>query len=255
MPNLTVFEETLLVRVDYYKINNPIKIEGDNFETKKWLDKAYNHLIDHVYPMIQNNGETFIQYWPVKFFTGEKKEYKRAYYEKQHNLNVSGFFGTGYIALTIENLYIVSLGELAKEYPLYKLGLMGFASDVFSSMLGEVNSREPLLKDKTFKIFMNSIINIQDALDDDGRDVIALQTKNQKYLFYARFPDVPEDIVNCIHYVSSGKLDQLLINESQDSIDNSDVMEKLRKLKKLFDEGIISKEEFEEKKKDYLSQL
>mgnify|MGYP001109814880 CR=1 FL=1 len=254
MPLLTEFEEFLLDRIDYWKTNDPIKIKDENIEKKKWWDKAYNHLIEHFYPMTKNNGETFIQYWPVKFFTGEKKEYKRAYYEDKHYLNVSGIFGTGYIAMTIENLYIVCLGELTKDYPLHHLGLKSFASDVFLRMQGEVNQRKPLLEDKIYKIFMNSIINAQIALDEEG-DVVDLRTKNQKFLFFAPSLDITEDIVNCIEYVISGKLDKLLINENQDSIDQLDVMEKLRKLKKLFDEDIISKEEFEEKKKEYLSQL
>ena len=65
--------------------------------------------------MTKNNRETFIQYWPVKFFTGENKEYKQASYEDKHYLNVSGIFGTGYIAMTIENLYIVCTGRTYKK--------------------------------------------------------------------------------------------------------------------------------------------
>ncbi len=255
MPNLTEFEEFLLNRIDYFLVNDPIKQEGKNYEKKKWWDRAYDHLLGHVDPIMKKNGETFIQYWPGKFFTGEKKEYKRAYYEDKHYLNVSGIFGTGYIAMTIENLYIVSLGELTKEYPLYNLGLKGFASDVFLRMQGEVNQRKPLLEDKIYKIFMNSIKNAQIVLDDRGVDAVDIRTTNQNFLFYTHFPDYPDDIINCIHYAISGKLDQLLLNKNQVSKDQVDVMEKLRNLKKLFDEDIISKEEFEEKKNEYLSQL
>ena len=46
--------------------------------------------------------------------------------------------------------------------------------------------------------------------------LLTYELTNQKFLILCSiFWIIPEDIVNCIHYVISGKLDKLLINESQ----------------------------------------
>jgi hypothetical protein len=255
MPKLIRFEENLLQRIDYHKTNPPMKSEGNKLEFKEWYDTVYTHLLGQVIPLIKKNGETYITYWPGKYLTGLKKEYKRAYYEKQQYLNVSGIFGTGYIAMTIENLYLISLKKLTEKYPKFNLGVRRFFDDVLDRMTGEVNNREPLLLDKIQKISIHSIIDAQIILDDVGVDVVSIRTPNQNLLFYTHFNNDDEDMVNCLQYAISGKFNQLISKSKQDYQTQEVVVEKLRRLKELYDEGIISKEEFVKKNEEFLSML
>lgn len=44
-------------------------------------------------------------------------------------------------------------------------------------------------------------------------------------------------------------------SDENKTVDNTDYLEKIKRLKRLYDEGILNQEEFEKKKSEYLSNL
>lgn len=255
MTNISEFAQYLLNLIEYNKNNNPTKHEGEKVAYREWYDTAYSHLLHTIQPMLQENGELFVDYWLVKYLMGEKRQYKQNAFEDKHYLYISGTFGTGYLALTTQNLYIISLKTLTKKYPLYDLGIKGFGWDVFSRMQGEVNDRNPLLIDKMYKIFTQSILGAQIILDDEKSDAVDIRTSIDHILFYPHFVGDDTHIVDCLKFVSSGELDHLICKSDQGDLNQEDVIEKLRSLKILLEEEIISREEFEQKKRELLKKL
>lgn len=267
MQSLTPSEQHLVDAARFHRTNQPLKWQSSNKDSNKlyrtWYEIGYEHLIKQTLPRIRSRNEHLVQCWPTYFLWGQGLAHKRFAWEDRSYLHKLGTFGTGYTCLTLSRLYIVALKDLTKRYPLVEGGATGFVTRVFGRMGGEEDSREPITSDRTYDLDVKSILDAQVIQDVGARDAVAVRTANEQILVYRHFTHQDEEIALAIQMVLNRKMAQALgvqnqVERIESTASNSlkgDNAANLQELKRLFDLGLISDQEYSSKKAEILSRL
>jgi len=262
MTSLTDLEQKIVNSAQYYQSKQPFKWKGNTDKFEIWYELAYKNFMEQIWPKIKSNNELLVNYWPTYFVWGTSSNHRRTAFENRYYLHKKGTFGTGFLCLTLSNLYIVSLKKVTERFPLYDRGMKGFLREVLvDRTMGEVDDRLPLNENRQYIIPVQSVLDAQIIQDQDSCDVIALQTTNDQILIHNHFTGQLEEIALALRMVHTAKLTQVLGLElkSQTELSNSsDIgspLEKLKQLKQMLDAGLINNKEYETKKTDILSRM
>lgn len=262
MSGLSPLEQETVDWAIHYKSHEPILYKGEKpSQFDAWYAMIHQHMMKHTWPRITGAKEHLVQYWPTYFLWGARSAQKRAAYDDRHYLYKMGTFGTGYTCLTLTNLYVVSLEQATKKFPLFVQGTVGFISAVFGRMGGEVEDRHPLREDRSYAIPLESILDGQVTQNEDHRDMIALRTMNDQFQIHNHFNGGLERIETAIRMARTGRLAGaagfVSVPQSQQisASENGDPVVKLKQLKQMLDAGLISPQEYERKKAEILAKM
>lgn len=166
----------------------------------------------------------------------------------------TGTFGTGYFCLTSENIYIVSFGQLTKKYHLIQgSGVTGFIGAVLLGISGERDKRQALQKDAFWIIPLQAVQDVQIVEPNDGPERVLLATSRTTWNLF-----VVNDLSFTLTAINMARFDQLgdsITRVNANDTATSVPAAKLQSLKKLFEAGLITQNEYSEKKQEILSQL
>ena len=248
--------EQQILNTALYNINHPPRPIGGTSSKFTEFYKAINkHFSGRLSPYLQELGETLVYYWPAFFLWGEKKEYKRGAFDSQTYLYKSGTYGTGYLALANSLLFITVISDASKKFPMFPEGATGFVFTVLSGMAGERDDRKRYTGTKIWEILYSDILGVQIVTNEDQRDVIALHTVPMNYQIEHHFRGSLQYMLAGIRMGMKGRLKNLGTNTTPNDQPSQDAIELLKKLNDLKLAGIISEEEFQQKKKAILAQV
>lgn len=231
---LSRYKEALVDCGNYYTNNTPsISIK----DKKPWADFINNHLQNELSPEIKKANLRFIDFEPCYFIIN--------FYES-HTDNTNsyyGSYGSGYIAFTDKSIIIVGSAELSKKYPLYnsKIGLK-----LIGTFLGSFDYQK-IINDNIF--LQIEYTDIKNVYIDKNRNIIveaaerisitSYYSQSEKYICAA---------------IQAGRND-FFEHKSSTTINktNNEYIIKLKQLKELYDNQILSQEEYEEKRNSILS--
>jgi tetratricopeptide (TPR) repeat protein len=156
-------KNALADRARYYEVKIKEEYSGANEKFKPWYRKIHQHFSNQVLPTIKNNGEHFIEYWPCMFFWGKQR--MAGTLGESAFVFHQGFYGTGYLCLTDKNIFIISFGDLTRQFPLFeqKSGFSKFVSGMmdFVARIHVSNNIKPELSDRVWEIPYKTILGAQ----------------------------------------------------------------------------------------------
>jgi len=251
--------ENQIIKSAHYHASNPVNKktsseEKANRQYKLWYDLAFSHLTGTLVPQLKNANEKFVDYWLAYFFWGAQAEMKRGVFDEQAMRYEYGFYATGYLCLTDQTLYIVTLRKLTQTYPLFSDSFRGYMGGY---MGGVVDKRAPLKEDKVRDTPYKLILAAQITEDKQANDILVIRTANVTWEISQHFTGTLQEMLTGIRMGISGQLTQIW-NPAKASVAKQpsvDVTDLLKKLGELRDTGILTNVEFEQKKKELLARL
>lgn len=237
------YERSLLDSILVYELAPKQEWSGKS-DYEDWFKSIHQHFLT-LFSQIKEE-EKFVEYFPCRCIWGEKDELHS--YNGTSTTSVYGFYGTGYILITDQNVRITSLGDLSKRYPLLKKN-KGFLRNLLST-----DFRTLVTENKYWVIPNQSITGAQVE-----QDHINLVTPAMKWKIYNHFSHHLQLICVALNMAMLGKY------QNQKSEDGStrapieenkdDIFDSIKKLGELKAAGIISEADFEKKKDELLSRL
>jgi len=241
------YERSIIDRAQYNQItdfNNEYESSGDQ-EFDAWYRAAYNHLRKKVLPLIKNSNEKFITYWECYAEWGKRSEMHSMKGGYGYSFTHSNF-GNGYLCLSDKSINIVSLGQISVQYPLYKQGKVISAID---NLFGMNNILEK--SDNILTIPYRTELDVQEV-----GIVIELFTPILTWMIHPLNPNSKPFILTGIRMGLLGKYDNLgPVPSNLTKQPSEEVLDLIKKLGDLKLAGIISNEDFEQKKKELLARL
>lgn len=211
-----------------------------------WWRAEYEHLRTQVLPRTKSNRELFISYWETYLTWGKTAEVRShggdAYTFTSFN------YGSGYISLSDKHVYLATLGQVSEKYPAFKRGI---AWDFLS--IGLLNTNAAM--EKNDRLWTLSYQTVNDSQESDGK--IVLVTPAITWEIMPLNAGAIPFILAGLSMGASHKWDEIrgTGHSVKSSRGGSDVFELLQKLSGLREAGIISEEEFKQKKRELLARL
>jgi hypothetical protein len=244
----------------WYQSNPRPKWQADKPSKKdRWYTAIDQHFHRKFLPLIQNNGEKFVEYWPAFFFWGGRAEHKFDAIGDRPLLHKYGTYATGYLCLTNYNVIIVTIAAMTEQFPLYSSP--GFVSAFFSVAAGEWDNRRPLKEDRIRSIGYNNILGAGIGDDRENTPALFITTYNELWQVYQHFTGTLRAMEVGINMGIAGHLAAIWNPPNQQYTQNpatnipAETLELLKKLADLKNAGILTEAEFEQKKKDLLSRM
>lgn len=228
---------------------------------KPWYQCIHQHFTNNVAQQAKNNGEGIVHYWPCYLLWDRRIE--TVFVRGSSYSHIYGSYGSGYICITDRSLYLVSLGQVSQQFPLFSQPtLLGSTTltrdlnrlkDAFNLFFSGWSDH--LEVERTDRIWMLPYQSITDA--QQVQNFIKLLTPAQTWEIYEHFSNHLPVILTGVRMCISGKLVGICAPErpSVQASSASETLELLRKLGELKETGIITEEEYEEKKKKLLVRL
>lgn len=214
------------------------------------LEAVNNHFHTTLYPKLRERGEKIISYWPIHLIVWDRVG-------KQQFVNGASFpmeygkAGVGLIYLTNQYLRIVSVGKLTK--PL-KTGGMGKFLRFFLPVADRFEACET---DQFWEIVNKDIQSAQVVTDNHiNQKSVCVTTSPITWYLYPFYTNALAWILAALNAAKSGKFSDIWApKEIGSASKHSEVITLIKNLAELRDTGVISKEEFETKKKELLTRL
>lgn len=201
--------------------------------------------MDQVWPKLSGDTETFIMYWPCFMEWGKHSRVKGTR-DDVYTMTYSTY-GSGYLLLTTKNLYLFSLADVTRKFPLYEGGLI---TSFLSIGIGKTN-RQVEKTDQAWSIPYSSISGAQITGNE-----LTVVTAAMKWEISEHFRNHLPIMLAGINSGISGKY---MSNSGAAikgiAVQRDDVFGLLRQLNELKMQGILSDVEFENKKKELLARL
>lgn len=240
------FEDAIVDRARCFQLDShrePGKWSGERKKFEPWYQYIRQHLMDTVWPRLKSSGERFVEYWPCFMEWGKRSEV----HSSSDSVYTMTYFiyGSGYICLTDKNIYLFSLAQISRQFPLHNI----VVDVLISGLTHEIGQLEKT--DKSWSIPYSTVAGAQIT---DG--AIKLVTAAMTWEIYEQFTGHLTVIMAGINAGLSGKF---VHNPNPKSRANTttkeDVISLLKQLDELKAQGIISEAEFEQKKKELLARL
>jgi tetratricopeptide (TPR) repeat protein len=248
--SLGQYELCLADRSRYYEMEEIPKHKFKDPEKQDIFDSVYAHFHESIRPELLGNGEKFVEYWECFLYWGAEE--LQSLHRGRTKYTYTGNYGMGYLCLTDRFLRIVSIGSLSKKYG-NKLGV-GLGKKILAAFLNNFDFRSIEKEDRIWAIPFKDIQGIyqedgafQIVTPKEGWEVFPYWSENE-YIHFA------------LELARSGNLrklinvDNLSITPMQSNADDK-IFEKIERLASLREKGIITSEEFEQKKKELLARI
>ncbi|MFZ2878195.1 MAG: tetratricopeptide repeat protein, partial [Phototrophicaceae bacterium] len=180
----------------------------------------------------------------------------------------TGRHGTGYVCITDQALYIVTIGALTRKFPTYSGG--GMAGAILGFMARDVDEVRPETTDQQWRVPWDALAGAQVSTDPRKGESFVQVLSGPNWEIYPLKPDALDDIVTFLNRGRAGTLIMKLETlapppapapaqspppPAQVQAPAEDIFGKIRKLAELHRTGDISDAEFEAKKKELLDRL
>lgn len=175
-------------------------------DTDIWYEVAHAHFLDTLVPALKQNGEMFVDYWPVWFIADRENALQKGLISGDFHDFEYGTYGTGYVCLTNRNLHIVAIDALTKRFPLNKASFTGFLADMLSK---RINSTRPFKGDRIWTLAPSSIAGVGLSSDRRGDERIKLVTATETWELFEHFIDHRTDIFGGIECLRGGQFADL----------------------------------------------
>jgi hypothetical protein len=222
---------------------------SDNANIKFWFQTIHRHVSKDLVPKLQSPEEYFITYWPC-FLEWGKHSKVHASSNEVSSWDYSSY-GTGCCCLTTKGLRLFSSAQLSKRVPMYKSGIK---SALISGFTHRQYVRES--NDRWWSIPFSSIYGDHLSTSHDNTQYLVLATPTENWDIYPYFNDDPPLISAGISVGRSNAFSQLhpLERTSGESA-SAPVFELIKQLAELRSQGVLTDEEFAQKKAELLSRL
>ncbi len=227
---------------------------GNDPKFLEWYEKIYADLQNNLFPIINENNESLIMYAPYKFSWGIKKQQDKnangGFYNK-----IYGNYATGYLCLSSDNLYFVTIPELTEKYPMFEKGANNFLGSVLGALAGTTtNNRTRHLKYTIYSSSYRDILSASILPDEDLRIVDELVIITNSTTWYCRSHFIDDDLL-----LKTG-INMGMNNEFKNIIDDKNInidecTELLKKIKDLYLAELITEDEYKNKKNEILKRL
>lgn len=224
---------------EYYKGHEPIKQEGSQgFKYDDVLERNYSGLKQKI-ASFHIKEESFVYYTSCDIVWDMREE--QSMYNGTSYTHLYGTYGTGYIALTDKNIYLCAFHDMSKKYPTFKKSIIGI-------FLGRTSDyRKAISSDFASQIIYDSITSYHQ--DKNGNLIIQLGQSEIKIFPY--FSEEIDMVCSVIKLVKRGELSA----KGNASSGEQDYVNNLKKLKELYDSGILTQVEYDEKKNSILAKM
>jgi tetratricopeptide (TPR) repeat protein len=201
------YENALTDQARYYRLYpdwDLFEWFGQNAElqakhgTDLWYRTIHQHLTANLLSRLRVGDEKFVGYWPCLLEWGKETRWAGM---KGTYAVLFGTYGTGYLCLTSKNIYLISIGQLTKQFPLFKRGI--FASP-------SVSFREPEKNDKFWTVPYQSIIGAHMA---ENQIMIILHAMTWEV--YEHFTGQLQEILTGINLGRTGRFDPVEVAKPQ----------------------------------------
>lgn len=233
-----------------YKDKSP-DFDAELPESQFFAEEVSKHLKNFIYPELKRLRDSYVDHWFIGLTWGRNTS-TSIITDGNSSYVHSGTSGAGYLLLSQENLWLVSLGEVSKRYikkpSLFKKVALAFLSNFdFRNV------------EKDDKLFVIPYAEISSISGNDNK--ITVLDGNERFEIYPGSDNDFPIIMKSIMIMKNGELTKVQnINSSDESgvtekIKNSNVLATIEGLKKLLDQGVLSEEEFIAKKCELLKRL
>ena len=218
---------------------------------QQWFQAVHHHFQNELLPLVQASAtDRFIEYWPCYIAWGVQAETRLE--SGTSRTHYYGSVGTGYLCLTTENAYLVSLGDLARKYhPEKGVGVSRITGlGHGASWHWQIEKADELHTVPTRTISSAQELKAMGAF-------IELQAHSGNYLMYPPFSDWAEYVSRALAWSAAGYpgLCTSAADRTPQPTAQTDTLELLRQLGELKASGILTEEEFLAKKTELLARL
>lgn len=245
------YEFSIADQCDYYKLAGIPKFEFDNPRQQEVYDNVRRHVSELVKQHLDRNDEKFVDYWECYLYWGNLLT--KSTTKGNQSQGFHGKFGMGYICLSDKYLRIVSIGSLSSKYA--KQFSSGMVTKVFKALvLSTYDMRGAEKEDKLWVIPFN---DIQGVHRENSGFRIYTYAENWEVAIYR---GDEEYMLTALELARAGGLSGIidlgkLGIGTMPANSEDEIFDKIERLALLRDKGILSIEEFEQKKKELLARL
>jgi hypothetical protein len=150
--------------------------------------------------------------------------------------------------------------KLTKQFPL--IPSPGLFGSILEAFVGVYDWRKATKEDKIRAAHYNAILGAEITDDEDRIESLFIRTANEQWRIYDHFTGHLEKMSSAVNMGISGKLSQIWQPKQTQPMtanilatSSQQITELLKKLGELRDAGVITKEEFELKKRELLARL
>jgi tetratricopeptide (TPR) repeat protein len=236
----------------YYEIVDIQRKTSEYTDMQEIYDNVYNYFHKTIKPDLHANDEKIMQIWEC--LLGWKIEDRRSVERDQPLLTNFGYYGLGFLCLTDKNIRIISIGSLSKKQA--SKFMRGFGTKLILAAFGNYDMSRVESNDKFWKIPFKSIRGVY----QDNYDII-LDSTSEAWKISIFLDHEVQPMLAALELGRSGNLrgiidlDKIRLKSKTSPFEEEDIFNKIERLATLKDQGVITLEEFEHKKKELLSRL
>lgn len=239
-------ERDLVRRAQGYQIHSKQSYKAQDKKFQPWHDNVHEHFTEHLFPEIRSRKEIFVEYWPAYLFWGVGENISSGVSGRVYR-NKLGNYGSGYLCLTNSAIYASVIESISRDFAAIPSGL---TYKFWDTAAGNRDKRNLYEETATWRITFEEILGSQIGTDDDGQKVIILRTSSgQDWNIGDFLRGTLEEMQAAIAMGKSGKFSKYFSK----GVDKTE--EILSKLVALKDAGVLSEQEFEEKRRGILKGL
>lgn len=155
-------EQEIIDNAIFYKTNGvgQVNLEQTN-EMYVWFNSVWSNVERNLYPQIQKQGESLVEFFPSRFLFGETTSYQQGIADNKLYKHSSGIYAGGCICFTNKSIYFVALQAVTQKYPLFTGGATGLTRAFLETVSGKVNDKEAYKGDNTWTVDYSSILGAQ----------------------------------------------------------------------------------------------
>ena len=242
-------EAWALYKSRYYTQKDPGKYMDDDPEIQDICDTVHGHLLSHALPGLKSSGEHLVEYFPVTLSWGYRQTMGIS--DGKSYWSHSGSYGMGYACFTDTQVHLYSIGDLSRRY----MKSRGLFKRALFAVFMNFDFTKVEKSDKQWGIAYRSI-SIQRT--DDG---VRLNTASDQWELQPLWAHEAH-MMTIAQMGQRGALKNIWeppAPVSQPSApatqSSTEVMKLLEQLAALRERGLVTEQEFQQKKSELLARL
>ena len=247
-------EASVIDRINYYRLELMPRNTYVHPDDQEIQDHVYEHFHQALSSRFRNGRENLVEYWPCFLHWGA--ESASTVNQGRSGYVHRGKYGMGYLCLSTKSLRVVSIGALSKKHA-SKIGFGLLGKFLLLLLTNNLDTRSIERNDKLWEVPFNSI---QAIVQQD--EEITIQTPVENWKLFAAWNDDIQVINALLNMAKSGNLINVidtrrlrLAQQTTSPRSSVQIFEDIEKLASLKERGIITQEEFDQKRKELLARL
>ena len=190
-------EKELIQKYEDYRDNGSIyKWNPESSKLNGYMDRIYNHISTDLAQYLKSHKQNLVGYWPVYLVWGQSNDISMVLSPGLVIRSLDGLFGTGYIAVSDQSIFLFSFQDLTKSFPMMREA--GFFLNFLTGMGGQEDHRKASKKDSSWVIPSSKIKQAAIHEDTSERRSIVLDTSLGQWQIESLFSGFLEDINTAI---------------------------------------------------------